>query len=131
MDIYFGTFKASFSENIADKDGPKAREDEKSSLRILPNRDFVIYLSLSSACVAAWAIPASTSYPVSETHAMQLGSLVGFGPVVLATLMLKSGGVKPAQMNILANLMHLSVGSIFCSLPVAYMCYLALTKLAV
>jgi sterol desaturase/sphingolipid hydroxylase (fatty acid hydroxylase superfamily) len=132
MDIYFGTFKASFNENPADRDGPKPRDDAKSSLRIIPTREFAVYLALSFASVAIWAIPAIQSYDVTDTQAIQLASSVGFGPVILATFIStvfgKGATVKPVQMNLLANLIHLGVGSIFCSLPVTYMCYLTLSS---
>lgn len=129
MDIFFGTFKASFSEHLIDKDGPKAREDAKSSLRILPTREFITYLGLSSVCIFSWAIPATYSYSLTQTQAIGLSSAVGFGPVILATLLSSNsgtGGVKPIQMNMISNLIHLTLGSLFCSLPVAYMCYLTL-----
>jgi len=130
MDIFFGTFKASFSEHPVDKDGPKPREDAKSSLRLIPTGEFITYLTLSSACVGVWAIPVIISYQVSETTALQLAATVGFGPVFLATLLSylygKGLGVKHVQMNLTANLMHLFVGSVFCSLPVTYACYLTL-----
>jgi sterol desaturase/sphingolipid hydroxylase (fatty acid hydroxylase superfamily) len=123
MDIYFGTFKGSY--NLEDRE-PKAREDAKSSLRLLPSKEFSIYLALSSLCVALWAIPATTSYNVSEMQRIQLASLVGFGPVILATILSSTDRTHPVKMNLFANLMHLLVGSIFCSAPVTYMCYLAL-----
>jgi hypothetical protein len=129
MDVYFGTFKASFSEHPVDKNGPKPREDAKSSLRVIPTREFVIYLVSSLGCVFTWLIPALQFYTVTQTQALQLASIVGFGPVVLATIisyMSGASGVHPVQMNILANLMHLGVGSVFCSLPVTYLCYLTL-----
>jgi sterol desaturase/sphingolipid hydroxylase (fatty acid hydroxylase superfamily) len=128
MDIFFGTFKASFSEHPIDKDGPKPREDAKSSLRVLPTREFLIYLATSFACVGASAVPAMVSYTVSHTQALQFAFAAGFGPVLLATLLSygQTQGVKPVQMNLAANLMHLFVGSIFCSLPVSYACYLTL-----
>ncbi len=131
MDIFFGTFKASFSEHPVDKDGPKPREDAKSSLRILPTSEFTIYLVSSFACVAVWAVPATMSYSVTQIQALQLASIVGFGPVFLAAVLSavfgSGGGVKPVQMNMLANFLHLFLGSIFCSVPVTYMSYLALT----
>jgi hypothetical protein len=123
MDIYFGTFKASF--NLADKDGPKAREDAKSSLRVYPTREFLLYLGLSVACVSSCAIPSVLSYTLTSTQAFQLSTVAGFGPVVLASLLSKPGE-HPVKMSPLANLMHLLVGSIFCSLPVTYMCYFAI-----
>jgi hypothetical protein len=130
MDIFFGTFKASFSEHPVDKDGPKAREDAKSSLRLVPTREFVTYLSLSALCVALWEYAAINRIPLSPLKAWGLASVVGFGPVLLATLVSYAfgagRGVKPVHMNVAANLMHLTVGSVFCSVPITYACRLAL-----
>jgi len=130
MDIFFGTFKGSFANHPTDKDGPKPREDAKSSLRLIPTREFVVYLASSAACVTAWAVPATQSYILTNTQSLQIASLVGFGPVVLATIFssafTKSTGTKPTQMSVWANLLHLLLGSLFCSVPVTYMCYLTL-----
>ena len=130
MDIFFGTFKASFAEHPVDKDGPKPREDAKSTLRVIPTREFTVYLVSSLACVLSWAIPAIQFYSVTQTQALQLASIVGFGPVLLATIVsYVSGtgrGVNSVQMDLVGNIIHLGVGSIFCSLPVTYLCYLTL-----
>jgi len=125
MDIYFGTFKGSFSEHPVDKDGPKPREDSKSTLRILPTSEFMIYLLSSLACLSAWAIPATTSYPLTQTQALALSVVAGFGPVFMADLLSTKDTVK---MSIVSNCIHLFVGSMFCSVPVTYMSYLSLTK---
>jgi sterol desaturase/sphingolipid hydroxylase (fatty acid hydroxylase superfamily) len=105
MDVFFGTFKGTFVE-----ENPKPREDAKSSLRLLPTTEFVGYLAGSAACVAS-------GVPV----------VVGFGPVVLATLLALYGsgrGVQPVKMGVLANLLHLAMGTLFCSVPIAYMSWL-------
>jgi len=128
MDIYFGTFKASFSEHPVDKYGPKPREDSKSSLRILPTREFLTYLGLSALCVGSWAYQwqGTTHTPLTQMQSLGISSIVGFGPVIISTFLSTTEGVKPVQMNILNNFIHLSLGSIFCSVPVTYMCYLTL-----
>lgn len=123
MDIYFGTFQGSL--NLADKDGAKPREDSKSSLRILPTSEFVIYLTSSLACLSVWAIPATTSYPLTQTQAIAIGTVAGFGPVIISVLLSTKDTVKNSIIN---TLIHLFIGSLFCSFPVTYMSYLSLTK---
>lgn len=126
MDIAFGTFKASF----ADKEGPKQREDAKSSLRVLPTKEFSMYLLGSLACALSWAYVALQKYPVSENQALALSSVVGFGPVILANSMTRffhSGSTShPVKMSILANILHLLFGILFCSFPVTYGCWLTI-----
>lgn len=131
MDIFFGTFKASFSEHPVDKNGPKPREDAKSTLFILPTKEFVTYLTLSYLCIGIWAHIALNP-PVSSLQAMGVSSLVGFGPVLLASLVSYGFGsgqvVKPVPMNLASNLLHLFVGTIFCSIPVTYACWLTVSS---
>jgi sterol desaturase/sphingolipid hydroxylase (fatty acid hydroxylase superfamily) len=128
MDIAFGTFKGSFKVNDADKDGPKPRDDAKSSLRLVPTCEFVTYLGLSAACVGLWA--SQHGVALTQGEALALALLVGFGPTVLATvissLFRASSGVKRVEMNFLGNLLHLVMGTVFCGVPVSYACYLAL-----
>lgn len=121
MDVFFGTFKGTFSE-----ENPKPREDAKSTLRTLPTKEFVGYLSGSAACVGAWAWVATTGLNVSPTVALGVSGLAGFGPVVLATALSACGsgrGVQPVKMGLLANLLHLIMGTLFCSVPITYMCW--------
>ena len=122
MDIYFGTFKGSF--NLADKDGPKPREDSKSSLRVIPTSEFIIYLFSSLSCLSIWAIPAASSFPLTQIQAIVVGSLAGFGPVLISVLL----SSKDTNTNIIHSLIHLFIGSLLCSVPVTYMSYLSLTK---
>jgi hypothetical protein len=57
-------------------------------------------------------------------------ALAGFGPVALAPLTSKffSGfsSVKPVKMSNFGNALHIGAGTLFCSVPVTYGCYLAL-----
>lgn len=130
MDIFFGTFKASFREHPADKDGPTLRDDAKSTLRLLPSKEFVTYLSASCMCVCVWAYAALHQIPVSTTQALVLSSFVGFGPVILANLMSymfrSSSGIQSVSMSMASNTLHLVCGTLFCSVPVTYACYLTL-----
>jgi len=128
MDIFFGTFRASLGDNEADKDGPKARADAKSTLRTVPTAEFLAYLFGSVACCLAWYF--QVGKPVSEFEALFFSALAGFGPVALAPLTSKlfSGfsSVKPVKMSNFGNALHIGTGTLFCSVPVTYGCYLAL-----
>jgi sterol desaturase/sphingolipid hydroxylase (fatty acid hydroxylase superfamily) len=131
MDIAFGTFKASFKDHPVDKDGPKPRDDAKSSLRLVPTQEFVTYLCASSLCVLAWAFCANSHLVVNENQALVLASTVGFGPVILASLISRIYGAgnssHPVKMSVVANALHLLFGTLFCSVPITYGCYLTLT----
>ena len=67
---------------------------------------------------------------MTQNFAYALSSLIGFGPVLLAPTVSKiyGGGtsIKPVKMSNFGNVLHIGVGTLFCSIPVAYMCYLAL-----
>jgi hypothetical protein len=67
---------------------------------------------------------------INKYNRISISSLAGFGPVIIAwilTNLFNSGGrVQPVKMNIFGNLLHLGVGTLFCSIPITYMCYLAL-----
>jgi hypothetical protein len=130
MDIAFGTFKASFNEHPVDKHGPKPRDDAKSSLRSLPTQEFIGYLTGSSLCAVPWGFYAINRYPITQTHALIVSSLLGFGPVVLSVLMsrLYSSATTThlVRMSPMANLFHLSLGVLFCSLPITYACLLVI-----
>jgi hypothetical protein len=124
MDVAFGTFKGSF-KGLVGPEGPKQRDDAKSTLRALPTTEFSAYLIGSAFCVLPWAYVAIQHYPVTQSSALALSSVVGFGPVILATLF----GFKnthPVKMSIAANIFHLFFGIIFCSLPISYGCWLCL-----
>ena len=129
MDKAFGTFKASF-KNLVDKDGPKQREDAKSNLLLIPTKEFSIYLISSGTCVASWAYVAIYQQPVSPNQALALSSIVGFGPVILASILSRffHSGYKnhPVKMSIIANMLHLLFGILFCSVPVTYGCWLTI-----
>lgn len=131
MDITFGTFMGSFNDHTVDKYGPKARDDAKSTLRLLPSQEFVTYLLGSALCVAPWSYCAVNNYNLSSNVALAASSLVGFGPVALAVIcsnIYSSGGSHPVRMSTLANLLHLFFGVLFCSVPITYGCLLAVKK---
>lgn len=130
MDVAFGTFRASFNEHPVDKHGPKAREDAKSTLRVLPTQEFITYLTCSTLCVLPWAYTSMNADSVSQTQALAFSSAVGFGPVLLASIVssFHSGNTEhPVKMSVLANFLHLFFGTLFCSIPITYGCWLTLT----
>jgi hypothetical protein len=113
LDIWFGTFRGS----IPDTETLTHREDAKSTLVTLPSQEFVTYLFLSTGCCFSSAI---LQYPILTSF------LSGFGPVLLAVLL--SGDRKLVQgtpMGLIGNLIHILIGTLFCSLPIAYMTYLS------
>ena len=115
LDLAFGTYRGA----LADNDSADAREDAKSSLRTIPPRAFVAYLGGSVALCAIWHYSANLG--ISPLLA---SSLVGFGPVALA--MISPSWVKRTQMSIWANVLHIVMGALFCSIPITYMCWLVI-----
>jgi hypothetical protein len=132
MDIMFGTFKGSFSD--IDKDGPKPREDAKSTLFSYPTVEFIRYITLCFLCIGIWAYyalgVANKMIILNPLQAVSISLLVGFGPVLIAWILSiinkKSTHIKPVKMTIIGNLIHLSIGSLFCSVPITYLCWLTL-----
>jgi sterol desaturase/sphingolipid hydroxylase (fatty acid hydroxylase superfamily) len=113
LDIWFETFRGS----IPDTETLTHREDAKSTLLTLPSKEFITYLFLSTGCCFSSAI---LQYPLLTSF------LAGFGPVLLAVLL--SGDRKLVQgtpMGLIGNLIHILIGTLFCSLPIAYMNYLS------
>jgi len=114
-----------------DKYGPKPREDAKSTLLILPTREFITYLVGSSLCVAPWTYYSINKYPVSSNNALVLSSLLGCGPVVLSIIISRiyntTNSTHPIKMSPLANLLHLFFGMLFCGIPLTYGCWLTIS----
>lgn len=131
MDIAFGTFKASFNEHPLDKYGPKPREDAKSTLFILPTKEFILYLLGSYCCVGPWAYYSIQKYNVSSNTALVLSSLVGGGPILLSVLLTnifsRNNASHPVKMSVMANLLHLFFGIVFCAVPLTYACFLTIS----
>lgn len=119
LDILFGTYKGSFAEHPLDKHGPEPRADAKSTLFTLPTSEFVSYLFLSIACFAI---------PIGGPIARAI--LAGFGPVgsaiVISKLFGSSRGVQPVKMTFLGNIAHITTGTLFCCVPISYLCWLLL-----
>jgi sterol desaturase/sphingolipid hydroxylase (fatty acid hydroxylase superfamily) len=112
LDIWFGTFRGA----IADSEILTHREDAKSTLATLPSQEFVTYLFLSGLCCFSSAI---------IQNALITSFLAGFGPVLLAVLLSgKRQLLEGTQMGFFGNLIHIFIGSLFCSAPIAYMNYI-------
>ena len=132
MDIAFGTFKASFKDHPLDKNGPKPRDDAKSTLCLIPTQEFVTYLAGSTLCVLAWAYPALQSHHLSSNQALLVSSAVGFGPVLLSSIVtfIYNSSTTPhlVKMSLLSNIFHLLFGTLFCSIPITYGCWLTIAR---
>jgi sterol desaturase/sphingolipid hydroxylase (fatty acid hydroxylase superfamily) len=121
LDVFFNTYRGT----LADSDSAEPREDAKSTLRTVPTKDFMVYLGGSAAFGAVWYF--ATQWNLTVVPAFAVSSLVGFGPVVLASVMSSSVRANPTTpMNMFGNLLHIIMGTLFCSIPIMYMCWLAL-----
>lgn len=130
MDKIFGTFKDSINEKFDDNEGIKPREDAKSTLLGLPSFEFIRYLSLCFLCFSIWAYFTLKMIILNQFQRIFVASLVGFGPVIIAWLLCSLFGstnrIEPVKMNFSGNLFHIVMGSLFCSVPITYLCWLAL-----
>lgn len=130
MDVIFGTFKDSINEKFDDEEGLKPREDAKSTLAGFPTNEFIRYISLCFICFGVWFYYAINKIILGSLEKIFVASLVGFGPVIIAwalcSLFGSANRTQPVKMNILGNIFHLFVGSLFCSIPITYLCWLAL-----
>ena len=128
--------------------GPRA--DAKSTLRAVPTLEFASYFTLALACLGAWAYAACAvargTLAVTPAAALGLSLAAGFGPVVVAYLLTKplpaaatkvktdadpavdNGGA--AADSWVATLLHHALGHLFCTVPIAWACYLAIAPAA-
>jgi len=124
MDVIFGTYIDKL------KDIPTPREDAKSTLLSYPTFEFVRYLGLSYLCGLVWLYSVMNNIQLNIINKLIVSSLVGFGPVILAWLLSnKLIGKKMENnkgMNSFGTFLHVIMGSLFCSIPITYMCWLAL-----
>jgi len=127
MDVLFGTFRSSM-QGDGDSDGPKPREDAKSTLLTIPTFEFVVYLTLSLACFGVTA-----NYIHSDLTKLQIAgfsALTGFGPTFLAVFISRLFGkgqlMKQTSMTSTGYAIHILGGSILCALPVSYATWLTL-----
>jgi sterol desaturase/sphingolipid hydroxylase (fatty acid hydroxylase superfamily) len=127
MDIWFGTFRESLPD---DSEGPAPREDAKSTLRSVPSKEFLTYLGLSALSLGPWYYYSYNQIELTYQKALFTSLSAGFGPVFFAvlvsTLFSSAASIKPQKMSVFGNMFHLSLGTVFCSFPVAYSCWLSL-----
>lgn len=121
LDIFFGTYKGSFADHPKDKDRPLLRNDAKSTLFSTPTNEFLTYIAASSACVGIWY--ASTMYNVTAISPILIASVVGFGPIITAVAVSHAFG-KSIQRISPSDFLHILIGTMFCSVPITYLCYL-------
>lgn len=122
LDVFFGTYRGA----LADSDLAGPRDDAKSTLQTIPTKEFLLYLGGSATCCIIWYN--TISWNLTLIPAIAVSSLVGFGPVLLATSMSKQTVLKGTPMNFLGNFLHIMLGTLFCSIPITYMCWLVLSK---
>ena len=152
LDVYFGTFMPNFHEAAKDEKVVEPADakskfivgltEDKEPVVYLPSGEWVVYMALSLGCLAAWAwgalgvLPGLPVFPLPRGDAAVvwgLSLLAGFGPVAAAQLMglFNSGGCglfEPGKFW--ASAFHVLVGTLFCSVPVTWACYLALMPAA-
>jgi sterol desaturase/sphingolipid hydroxylase (fatty acid hydroxylase superfamily) len=138
IDAYFGSFAPSFSKE--DKEGGVTlREDPKSTLAGPPAADFVAYLAVAAAALWVWARAAlalaAGGAPPPAGQALLIAALAGFGPVAAAELGAVLAGAemgRPAPKGWGAGTyaLHIVLGNLCCSVPVAWACWLALQPAA-
>ena len=122
----------------------------------LPTWHYTLYIALSAACLGAWgavacnpALPAVRQLFATPAARLALAVLAGFGPVWAAQLVALArgneasllaenagtdgvgakGGAKTVGLGglqVSAAAFHVAIGTLFCSIPVTWMCYLAL-----
>jgi len=149
LDVAFGTFRGRLKKEDAARAADKGLDqpaDAKSTLRALPDARFVAYLAASAACLGAWAYVATTDRAAARAAPLAWGALAGFGPLALAMAFgssLPGGKAFKVKNDALpddvvdpdfdkrandpvAAVLHYTIGTLFCSVPVAYACYLAI-----
>lgn len=126
MDVIFGTFR----DSINDKEEIKDREDAKSNLFENPKIEFISYLSICLILFISFFYyvfqVANNIIILNKITKVILASSVGFGPIIVAYLFSPTNRVQPIKMTFIGNLFHLIMGSLFCSIPITYMCLLLL-----
>jgi len=131
LDYFFGTFTDKFVEKTPED--VKQRADAKSTLRTPPTSEYIFYLSACAACIGYWVLlanKAANGHDVSEFSAKLSSFLAGFGPVIIAFSMTivnndVQSTLKPfLKQTVMSHLIHLTIGTVFCSVPVSWACYL-------
>lgn len=133
LDSWFG----SFCGTLREKPPLAFREDTKSTINVFaspPTVEQCIYMAVSMSCVATW-VGASAGYgPGKDLPSMVLGCLIGVGPVAAAVIMcVASEGLQSlvapfAKRPWWETVLHVVVGTMFTSYPIAVACSLSLEK---
>jgi hypothetical protein len=129
LDKMMGTFVESMEHK--DKDGVSLRDDPKSTLRVRPSKEFLLYLFSTLMCMIPWASSAlqvGHGVRMDAKYIHLVSFLVSFGPVCNAFLVTKIFGAIGGTVirRNFANYLHLAIGALFCSIPIHYACYLSL-----
>eukprot|EP00475_Leptophrys_vorax_P002207 TRINITY_DN11253_c0_g2_i2.p1 TRINITY_DN11253_c0_g2~~TRINITY_DN11253_c0_g2_i2.p1 ORF type:complete len:155 (-),score=42.49 TRINITY_DN11253_c0_g2_i2:216-680(-) len=130
MDVFFGTFVNRFKENSPQD--VKARADAKASLKGVPSLQFISYMFLAGLSVLPWSYFAVKGVNPGVLVRALAAFSCGFGPVLVACCftMVRDGWtglLAPFEKRSLFDHgLHLIVGTLFCSVPIAVSCFLAL-----
>jgi sterol desaturase/sphingolipid hydroxylase (fatty acid hydroxylase superfamily) len=141
LDTAFG----SFQECLKEDDDATARPDAKANIAAPPTFEYASYLTTAMGCLVAWGVVANGvatgDLSVEPYMAALIAALAGVGPVVLAilfTMVFRRVGVSQGGTSMFgkgssaaATILHLVVGNAFCSLPIAWACYLTLRPASV
>jgi sterol desaturase/sphingolipid hydroxylase (fatty acid hydroxylase superfamily) len=132
LDMWFGSF---YGDGWKEKGGiTNLRDDSKANADIIhnpPTLPYIAYMVLSLSCQAVWALRVLNPTPPSQRTAIFLSILAGFGPLILAIVfyVIKEGPVAltaPFQKRPMwETALHIIVGNLLCSVPIAAMCYLS------
>ena len=124
LDVLMNTFTDSMEK---EKDGITLREDPKSTLRVLPTKEFILYLLSSGSCFLPWLLAYQGGFSGSVLSTV-VSLIAGVGPVGFAYLLTEVFGGKGGTpiTNTSSSFLHITIGSVVCSLPISYACYLTL-----
>jgi hypothetical protein len=136
LDVAFGTFKEKFDEY--EKDEYKKSKDKTVSMRadakstlLNWSLDFVAYLALGLACMAAWIYWPNFG-SLSSADALPPALIAGFGPVIIAFVFdfmtgedYMGSGSGILKDGPLAAVTQIGIGTLFCSVPISIAVYLA------
>lgn len=125
LDNMFGTAELNMEKR--EENAPlSVRQDSKSTLLLMPTTKFVLYLLLCFGCFAVWGYIANNHTHVSHWFAGMISLLPSYGPIVIAIYMSNKGKSESKKSYSSGDLFHIFIGNFFCTLPIAWICYLCL-----
>ncbi len=82
------------------------------------------------ASLGAWAYVATVDRTMGRANPLAWSILAGFGPLLLAAVFGwgKAGGRRLFEGGFTAAFIHLSLGALFCCVPISWACYLAIAS---